>query len=249
MGITLNVVTLFSLTLALGMLVDNAIVIVENSYRFMEQGASRVDAAMKATAEVAYPVMGSTLTTLAAFSPMLFWPGIMGEFMSYLPLTLIVTLSSSLFVAMVINPAMVSLFMKLKNPTSQAQATNYDQISTAIEKPVQIKGLLLTSYTRTLLKALNTPFTIIAIAFCVLILMFQGWLVVVGLQKPVEFFPDLDPAGIYVNIDVPEGADIDYIDQITKRVEFSLSDVETHTDGSPIDPDITPLTALSPRTA
>ena len=248
LGITLNVVTLFSLTLALGMLVDNAIVIVENSYRFMEQGASRVDAAMKATAEVAYPVMGSTLTTLAAFSPMLFWPGIMGEFMSYLPLTLIITLSSSLFVAMVINPAMVSLFMKLKNPKSQAQATNYDQISTAIEKPVQIKGLLLTSYTRTLLKALNTPFTIIAIAFCVLILMFQGWLVVVGLKKPVEFFPDLDPAGIYVNIDVPEGADIDYIDQITKRVEFSLSAVETHLDGSPVDPDITPLTALSART-
>ena len=116
LGITLNVVVLFGLTLALGMLVDNAIVIVENSYRFMEQGASRINAAMKATAEVAYPVMGSTLTTLAAFSPMLFWPGIMGEFMSYLPLTLIVTLSSSLFVAMVINPAMVSLFLTVKNP-------------------------------------------------------------------------------------------------------------------------------------
>ena len=186
LGITLNVVTLFSLTLALGMLVDNAIVIVENSYRFMEQGASRVDAAMKATAEVAYPVMGSTLTTLAAFSPMLFWPGIMGEFMSYLPLTLIITLSSSLFVAMVINPAMVSLFMKLKNPKSQAQATNYEQISTAIEKPVQIKGLLLTSYTKTLVKALNTPLTIVANAISVLILMFQVLLQVVGLKKTQE---------------------------------------------------------------
>jgi len=75
MGITLNMVVLFSLTIALGMLVDNAIVIVENSYRFMEQGANSIEAAMKATAEVAYPVMASTLTTLAAFSPMLFWPG------------------------------------------------------------------------------------------------------------------------------------------------------------------------------
>ena len=116
MGITLNMVVLFSLTLALGMLVDNAIVIVENIYRFMQQGAGRVEAAMKATSEVAYPVIGSTLTTLAAFSPMLFWPGIMGEFMSYLPLTLIITLTSSLFVALVINPAMASLFMKVKTP-------------------------------------------------------------------------------------------------------------------------------------
>ncbi|MCP4682871.1 MAG: efflux RND transporter permease subunit, partial [Desulfobacterales bacterium] len=85
--ITLNMVVLFSLTLALGMLVDNAIVIVENIYRYMEQGVPRVEAAMKATSEVAYPVIGSTLTTVAAFFPMLFWPGIMGEFMSYLPLT------------------------------------------------------------------------------------------------------------------------------------------------------------------
>jgi multidrug efflux pump subunit AcrB len=103
LGITLNMVVLFSLTLALGMLVDNAIVIIENVYRYMEQGVPRIQAAMKATSEVAYPVIGSTITTLAAFFPMLFWPGIMGEFMKYLPITLIVTLSSSLFVAMVIN--------------------------------------------------------------------------------------------------------------------------------------------------
>ncbi|MCI5220871.1 MAG: efflux RND transporter permease subunit, partial [Candidatus Electrothrix sp. LOE2] len=110
LGITLNMIVLFSLTLALGMLVDNAIVIIENIYRFMEQGVGRVEAAMKGTSEVAMPVIGSTLTTLAVFSPMLFWPGIMGEFMGYLPLTLIVTLTSSLFVALVINPALASLF-------------------------------------------------------------------------------------------------------------------------------------------
>ena len=109
----MNMVVLFSLTLALGMLVDNAIVIVENIYRYLEQGVPRIDAAKKATSEVAYAVIGSTLTTLAAFFPMLYWPGIMGEFMSYLPLTLIVTLSSSLFVAMIINPALASIFMKV----------------------------------------------------------------------------------------------------------------------------------------
>ncbi|MCK5509095.1 MAG: efflux RND transporter permease subunit, partial [Desulfobacterales bacterium] len=114
LGITLNIVVLFSLTLALGMLVDNAIVIIENVYRYMEQGVPRIQAAMKATSEVAYPVIGSTITTLAAFFPMIFWPGIMGEFMKYLPITLIVTLSSSLFVAMVINPALAAIFMQLK---------------------------------------------------------------------------------------------------------------------------------------
>ena len=247
LGITLNMVVLFSLTLALGMLVDNAIVIVENSYRFMEQGASRVEAAMKATSEVAYPVMGSTLTTLAAFSPMLFWPGIMGEFMGYMPLTLIITLASSLFVAMVINPAMVSLFMKLKNPQNTAAIYSLEDMSAAVNKPAEIKGFLLTRYTRSLSRALSMPFTIIGIAFCVLILMFQGWLIVVGLKKPVEFFPEIDPKGIYVNIDVPEGADIDYIDKITKRIEYSISGVETEIDGSPVDQQMTPLTALASK--
>jgi multidrug efflux pump subunit AcrB len=247
MGITLNMVVLFSLTLALGMLVDNAIVIVENSYRFMEQGASRVEAAMRATSEVAYPVIGSTLTTLAAFSPMLFWPGIMGEFMSFLPLTLIITLSSSLFVAMVINPAMVSLFMKLKHSAGSERRLSLEEISAAVEKPAEVKGFLLTRYTRTLSRALNTPFSIIGIGFFILILMFQGWLLVVGLEKPVEFFPEIDPKGIYVNLDVPEGADIDYIDRIIQRVEYSISGVDTDIDGSPKDPDMTPLAALSPK--
>ena len=247
MGITLNMVVLFSLTLALGMLVDNAIVIVENSYRFMEQGANSVEAAMKATGEVAYPVMASTLTTIAAFSPMLFWPGIMGEFMSYLPLTLIITLSSSLFVAMVINPAMVSLFMKVKKPNLTVRGESSESEISAVEKPVEIRGFLLTRYTRTLARALETPFSIIAIGFCILILMFQGWQLAVGLRKPVEFFPDIDPKGIYVNIDVPEGADIDYIDRIAQRIEFSLSGEEVAIDGTPADENMTVQKALSPK--
>ncbi len=247
MGITLNMVVLFSLTLALGMLVDNAIVIVENCYRYMEQGASRQEAAMKATSEVAYPVIGSTLTTLAAFSPMLFWPGIMGEFMSYLPLTLIITLSSSLFVALVINPAMASLFMKVKNPRTTRVQLPQEELLAAVEKPAEIKGFLLTGYSRVLKHALRTPLSVILIAFCILILMVQGWLLVVGLQKPLEFFPEIEPKGIYVNVDVPEGASIDYVDRIIQRVEFALSGVDNETGGSSPDPDLTPLQALAPK--
>ncbi|MCZ6476703.1 MAG: efflux RND transporter permease subunit [Gemmatimonadetes bacterium] len=112
-GFTMNMVVLFSLILALGMLVDNAIVVVENIFRFLEQGYDRKEAAKLATAEVAMPVIAATATTLAAFAPMAFWPGLIGEFMAYLPLTLIITLSASLFVALVVNPTICSLFMRL----------------------------------------------------------------------------------------------------------------------------------------
>ncbi len=110
-GFSMNMVVLFSLILALGMLVDNAIVVVENIYRFREQGFDRAHAAKYGTAEVAVPIIASTATTLAAFLPMAFWPGIIGEFMKFLPLTLIITLSSSLFVALVIVPTMCALML------------------------------------------------------------------------------------------------------------------------------------------
>ncbi|MDX1585503.1 MAG: efflux RND transporter permease subunit [Balneolaceae bacterium] len=115
LGMTMNMIVLFSLILALGMLVDNAIVVVENIYRYLEEGYDNFEAAKKGTGEVAVPIISGTLTTLAAFFPLLFWPGITGEFMSFLPLTLIVTLSSSLFVALVINPVVCALFMTLEN--------------------------------------------------------------------------------------------------------------------------------------
>jgi multidrug efflux pump subunit AcrB len=123
-GITLNMVVLFSLILALGMLVDNAIVVVENTYRFREQGFDRVDAAKFGAGEVARPVIASTATTLAAFLPLAFWPGIVGGFMKYLPLTLIITLSASLLVALVIVPVACSLWLEpegaLRTPTPKA---------------------------------------------------------------------------------------------------------------------------------
>ncbi len=222
LGITLNIVVLFGLTLALGMLVDNAIVIIENIYRYMEQGAPRIEASLRATSEVAYPVIGSTITTLAAFFPMLFWPGIMGEFMKYLPLTLIVTLSSSLFVAMVINPALASLFMKVKSGEKQHSISIKD-IAAAVEKPVEIKGQLLKGYTRVLRFALNRPITVILAAVSFLILLFQGWMLVIGLEKPVEFFPDFEPKSMYVNVEPPEGADLEYIDRLIKRVELAIT--------------------------
>jgi len=115
MGYTLNMMLLFGLVLALGMLVDNSIVAVENIYRFIHQGHSLLSAARYAVSEIAVPIISSTATTLAAFLPLLFWKGIMGEFMKHLPVTLIVSLTASLFVALVIVPVMASRFMKRQN--------------------------------------------------------------------------------------------------------------------------------------
>jgi multidrug efflux pump len=113
MGVTLNMMVLFSLVLALGMLVDNGIVIVENIYRLMDEGYSPLKAARYGAGEVAWPIIASTATTLAAFIPLIIWPGIMGEFMKYLPITLMIVLGSSLFVALVINPVLIGLMAKL----------------------------------------------------------------------------------------------------------------------------------------
>lgn len=118
-GINMNMVVLFSLILALGMLVDNAIVTVENIYRFYSNGHDRVRAALLGTSEIAMPIIASTVTTVAAFMPLLFWPDIVGEFMSFLPKTLIITLSASLFVALVIVPVLCALFMRLENAPRQ----------------------------------------------------------------------------------------------------------------------------------
>ncbi len=113
-GYTANMIVLFSLILALGMLVDNGIVVVENIYRLMQEGYSPIRAAKEGVGEVALPIITSTATTLAAFFPLAFWSGIMGEFMKYLPITLIIVLASSLFVAIVINPVLTSKYMKLQ---------------------------------------------------------------------------------------------------------------------------------------
>jgi len=109
----INMIILFGLILALGMLVDNAIVVVENIYRFMAEGYEKGEATRLAVGEIAIPIIASTATTLAAFFPLLFWDSLMGEFMKFLPITLIIVLTSSLFVALIIIPVLTAKFMKL----------------------------------------------------------------------------------------------------------------------------------------
>jgi len=133
MGYTINMMVLFGLIMALGMLVDNGIVVVENVYRLYEEGYGIFEATRLGVGEIAWPIISSTATTLAAFLPLAMWPGIMGEFMKYLPITLIVVLSSSLFVALIVTPVLASLFMKHDSESTKPNS----------KKVIRIVGALL----------------------------------------------------------------------------------------------------------
>ena len=208
--ITMNMVVLFSLILALGMLVDNGIVIVENIYRHMQQGKTSQEAAAVGTDQVAWPVITSTLTTLGAFSPMLFWPGIMGEFMGYLPQTLIMALSASLFVALVINPVLSARYQKVK-------------INAPAGNPTEKETLIKRIYVAILKWSLGHRFIVIVSAVILLII---ATLAYVFFGKGVEFFPETEPRRAYVNIKAPEGTNLDTSDQLVAQIEKIVAPYE-----------------------
>ena len=203
LGITLNMVVLFSLILALGMLVDNAIVIVENIYRHMQEGNSGIKAAKIAAAEVGWPIISSTLTTLCAFFPMTFWPGIMGEFMKFLPITLIITLSASLFVALVINPTLCGHFMSL---SKKADLTEREPA-----KIIQIYGSSLDW-------ALRHRFLVVIGSFVLLVGIVMAYAM---LGHGVELFPDIEPNRAFVEIKAPEGTNLEASNKLARQVEKS----------------------------
>jgi multidrug efflux pump len=126
-GFTVNFVILFSLIIALGLLVDNAVVIVENIFRYREAGLGRFEAAIKGTTEVGGALFAATTTLVAAFFPLTFWPGIIGQFMGYLPKTLIIVLLSSLFVALVLYPTLTVLFVKIDSD-ARSKSTLFGKI-------------------------------------------------------------------------------------------------------------------------
>ncbi len=206
-GITLNMVVLFGLILALGMLVDNAIVIVENIYRHRQEGKGRDEGARFGTDEVAAPVIASTVTTLCAFAPMIFWPGIMGEFMKYLPITLIVALSSSLFVGLVMNPTFCSSFMTAGGKKEETS-------------PRLLK--VLRHYQRILEAALDRPWRTMMLAMGTLIAVILLYrLLGVG----VEFFPEVEPEKAYIDVRAPSGTNLEESDRIVRHIEEILEDI------------------------
>lgn len=198
LGFTLNMVVLFSLVLVLGMLVDNAIVIVENIYRHVQLGYNRIEAAILGAREVAWPVATSTLTTVCAFLPLMFWPGIMGDFMKYLPITLSLGLLSSLFVALVFSPTICSVWAGHS------------------AKERQERHWFLDHYRRLQKIALDSPGITLFLAFCLLFAMVNLY---AKIGKGTEFFPEGDPERALIDVRAPQGTNIKETDRIVRILE------------------------------
>ena len=208
MGVTLNTMVLFSLVIALGMLVDNGIVVVENVYRLMDEGYPRIEAAKLGVGEVAMPIIASTATTLAAFFPLILWEGIMGEFMKWLPITLIIVLSSSLFVALIINPMLISVYMKMV-PKKESKITFITKLENLYERFLSyaLKG--------------KKPGSIIVGTFGLLIL---AVFLMATFPPKILFFPNTDAKQVFVYIEYPIGTDIEETNLISKEIEQDIED-------------------------
>jgi len=212
LGFTLNMVVLFSLMLALGMLVDNGIVVVENIYRHAELGADPVEAAVTGTREVAVAVTASTATTVAAFSPLVFWTGILGEFMGYLPKTVIIVLVSSLVVAIGVLPVVMSRWM----PRPEVRDTDATRTLTPMMR--RYKRLLEFSIRWRYLSAASG---VVALGFTFL---------VYGLfNHGTEFFPTTQPDRAIVGMRLPQGTALETTDRAVRTVEHMLA-AEQNTD-------------------
>ena len=291
-GYTLNMVVLFSMILVVGMLVDNAVVIVENIYRHRELGEDGETASSRATSEVVAPVIVSTITTCFAFAPLLFWPGIIGDFFAYLPATVILGLSASLLVALVFNPALCAALMKAPPPRPDGAAPSEGRFLIAYRRLLRalleqapdhgspgwfvrnwlflglfgallalglvaaLLGFALEQHTASLLGISGLLMLLAGLAF-----VLQGTLWLVGgtgrrllgwgpsltdrragtlwsmgailvgtfviygvAGRGAEFFPEVDPREIWIEVEVPSGTNLDTSDAIVTELEARTGD-------------------------
>jgi multidrug efflux pump len=179
-GLTINIVVLFSLILAVGMLVDDAIIVSEFAERRMAEGMPPREAYALAAKRMAGPVIAATATRVAAFSPLLFWPGVVGQFMKYLPITLIATLSASLAVALFFTPTLGALLGKA------ARHPHHGRGEDLAGGQVEDRG----PYMRTVRLALRHPGMTLALAACLLIVVQLAY---GRFGRGVEFFPNVEP--------------------------------------------------------
>ena len=217
-GLTVNIVVLFSLIMSVGMLVDGAIVVVELADRKMAEGLPRSKAYAEASNRMAWPIIAATATTLAAFMPLLFWPGIVGEFMKYLPITLIATLSASLFMALVFVPTLGSLIGK-RAPDSGRQT---EVLVAAEEGDLEVIKGWTGRYIKTLRWAIHYPKLVVFLAITVLASVYAGY---GAFGKGVEFFPEVEPQNALIQIRARGDLSIVERDQLVREVESRILDM------------------------
>lgn len=218
MGLTVNIVVLFSLILAVGMLVDGATVVVEYADRKMAEGLPPKEAFRTAAIRMFWPVTASTATVLAAFFPLLFWPGIVGEFMQYLPITLVATLVASLAMAMIFVPVLGGLFGR---PGAQDTASRRNIAATEDGDLDQLRGPL-GAYVRALRVAIRHPVLMTLAAVAVVI---GSWAAYGAYGRGVEFFPDVEPEQAQVLIHARGDQSVVERDALVREVERRILDV------------------------
>ncbi len=201
-GLTVNIVVLFALILAVGMLVDDAIIVSEFAERRMAEGMAPKSAYSLAARRMAGPVISATMTRIAAFSPLMFWPGIVGEFMKYLPLTLIATLSASMVVALFFTPTLGALLGR-----ASSGAVHDERMSD--------RG----SYMRVVRLAIGRPLATLGLGLAVLV----GVVFAYGrLGHGVEFFPNVEPDFGLVQVRARGNVSIAEKDRLVRTVEGRL---------------------------
>ncbi len=217
-GLTINIVVLFSLIMAVGMLVDGAIVVVELADRKMAEGHHRREAYSIAAKRMAWPIIAATGTTLAAFMPLLFWPGVVGEFMKYMPITLIATLSASLLMALIFVPTLGSVLGRRaadggQSGTSLAAAESGDLN--------EITGMT-RHYVTILRAAVARPGIVVLAAIGLLV---GAYALYGNLGRGVEFFPDVEPRNVVIHIHARGDLSVVERDALVKEVEVRILDM------------------------
>ncbi|MEP4890148.1 MAG: efflux RND transporter permease subunit [Aliiglaciecola sp.] len=217
-GYTLNMVVLFSLIMAVGMLVDGAIVVTEYADRCMSEGQDKKTAYKSAALRMAWPIIASTATTLAAFAPLMFWPGIMGEFMKYLPFTLIAVLTASLLMALVFVPTLGAAFGKPRYISSKTR----QQLEQAENGDISTLEGYTGRYIRFLSVAIAHPLksVLIAVVFAVITFILYA-----SSGLGVEFFPKADSQGVNITVRSIGDYSVYEKDSIIKEVEAKLIDM------------------------
>ncbi|WP_422133722.1 efflux RND transporter permease subunit [Endozoicomonas sp. ALD040] len=219
MGLTINMVVLFSLIMAVGMLVDGAIVVTEYADRRMGEGIHRQQAYLEASRKMAWPITASTATTLAAFFPLMFWPGMMGEFMKYLPLTLIATLASSLIMALIFIPTLGAMIGKPRSLGAGEKASMQAVESGEFDQTTGFTG----RYVSVLARAIDNPGKMLLFTCITVALIFTLF---IKTSRGVEFFPDVDTDAIIITVKVNSGnLSVDEKDALMANIEARLLDL------------------------